>query len=96
MKIEILQEAERDLTEGFQFYECQQAGLGEYFLDTLASDIDSLQLFAGVHSKHGNYLRLLSRRFPYAVYYKMNQNTVFVCAVLDCRRDPYSNQARLE
>lgn len=46
MRILILDEAERDLEEGRQFYEAQREGLGAYFLDTLFSDIDSLQLYA--------------------------------------------------
>ena len=44
MKIEILDEAEADLIEGFHFYERQETGLGLYFLDSLFSDIDSLLL----------------------------------------------------
>jgi hypothetical protein len=47
VKIEILDEAEADLIEGFQFYERQETGLGWYFLDSLFSDIDSLLLYAG-------------------------------------------------
>jgi hypothetical protein len=31
MKLEILDQAEDDLIEGFHFYESQQAGLGSYF-----------------------------------------------------------------
>ena len=46
MKIEILESAERDLIEGFQFYEQQSTGLGNYFLDSLFSDIDSLLIYA--------------------------------------------------
>lgn len=61
MRIEILDEAERDLIEGFRFYESQSAGLGEYFLNSVFSDIDSLNLYAGVHSHHFGYLQ---RGFP--------------------------------
>ena len=43
MKIEILDEAQQDLIDGFRFYESQSIGLGDYFLDSLFSDIDSLQ-----------------------------------------------------
>ena len=43
--------AERDLLIGFVFYETQAEGLGQYFLDSLFSDIDALALFAGVHPK---------------------------------------------
>lgn len=35
MKVQILDEAERDLLEGSWFYEAQEEGLGAYFLDTL-------------------------------------------------------------
>jgi plasmid stabilization system protein ParE len=42
-RVEILDEAEQDLIDGARFYEAQGPGLGEYFLDSLFSDIDSLQ-----------------------------------------------------
>lgn len=47
MKIEILDEAQEDLIQGFRFYESQEPGLGAYFLDCLFSDIDSLLVYAG-------------------------------------------------
>lgn len=47
MKIEILDEAEDDLIEGFHFYEAQQSGLGTYFLTNLYGDIESLRLHGG-------------------------------------------------
>ena len=49
MKIAVLDEAERDLRDGFAFYESQTSGLGDYFLNTLFADIDSLRLYAGIH-----------------------------------------------
>jgi hypothetical protein len=49
MRILILDEAERDLEEGRRFYEEQREGLGAYFRDSLVSDIDSLQFYAGIH-----------------------------------------------
>lgn len=89
MTIRILDAAECDLAEGRDFYEKQRAGLGTYFLDTLFSDIDSLQLYAGIHRIFfGKYHRLLSRRFPFAIYYTLSGDTVTVHAVLDCRRNP--------
>ena len=89
MKVRILESAARDLIGGSQFYDRQEAGLGEYFLDSLFSDIDSLQLYAGIHAQHfGTFRRLLSKRFPFAVYYEFEQDTAIVYAVLDCRCDP--------
>ena len=89
MKVKILNSANRDLIDGFWFYEKQAKGMGSYFLDTLFSDIDSLRIYAGIHSIHfEKYYRLLSKRFPIAVYYRIEDKTVLIYAVLDCRRAP--------
>jgi len=97
MKVSILPSAMQDLADGFGFYEQQEAGLGGCFLDSLFSDIDSLQISAGVHSVHfGRYHRLLAKRFPYAVYYTVTEETAYVRAVLDCRRDPQWIRGRLK
>lgn len=63
MRVEVLDEAEQDLVDGAHFYEVQEPGLGQYFLDSLFSDVDSLQLYAGIHPVHFGYHRLLSKRF---------------------------------
>jgi hypothetical protein len=88
MTVEILPEAEQDLVDGFSFYEMQRSGLGTYFRDSLFSDIDSLEFFGGVHMQVFGYHRLLSRRFPFAVYYRVQDEKVQVYAVLDCRQSP--------
>ena len=49
MMIEILSEAQDDLVAGAKFYEGRRVGLGEFFLNSLYSDIDSLLLYAGIH-----------------------------------------------
>ena len=95
MKVLILDEAEQDLTDGFHFYERQDEGLGDYFLDSLFSDIDSLQLYAGIHPVRFGYHRLLSKRFPVAIYYRFEGGVVRVYAVLDCRQDPMKIRDRL-
>ena len=89
MIIKILDLAERDLVEGFRFYEAQEPGLGSYFLTNLYADIESLKLYAGVHARpFKGYYRLLSHRFPFAVFYTFEKNLVSIHAVVDCRRDP--------
>lgn len=88
MKVSIQPSALADLRVGFRFYEKQQAGLGGYFLDSLYSDIDSLVLYAGIHSQHWGKYRLLSNRFPFAVYYELHDDLIKVRAVLDLRKEP--------
>jgi hypothetical protein len=94
--ITILPSARKDLASGFAFYESQEPGLGSYFMDSLFAEIDSLELYAGIHPAVFNYYRFLSKRFPYAVYYSMEAGTVLVKAVLDCRRDPAFIRRQLE
>ena len=88
MRIEILLEAEKDLVDGYAFYERQLQGLGQYFLDSLFSDLESLHLYAGIHAMHFGYHRLLAKRFPFIVYYRIQDKVIRVYAVLDCLRDP--------
>ena len=43
--------------------------MGDYFAAALAADIDSLILFAGIHPMEFGLHRALSKRFPFGVYY---------------------------
>jgi plasmid stabilization system protein ParE len=89
MRIKLLSSALKDLYEGRLFYEKQGEGLGGYFFDSLFSDIDSLLLYAGIHPMVFGYHRMLAKRFPYAIYYRFEKETlVVVRRVLDLRRDP--------
>jgi plasmid stabilization system protein ParE len=88
VNLRLLSLAEADLLAGFVFYERQSPGVGVYFLDSLTADIESLRLHAGIHRRMVGVFRLLSRRFPYAVYYRVEGDEVQVWRVLDCRCDP--------
>jgi hypothetical protein len=96
VRIQIFDNAKLDLVDGFSFYEMQEKGVGQYFLDSLYSDIDSLALYAGMHPKKSGYFHwTLSKRFPYAIYYTLEDDLVSVHAVLDCRQDPNQIEDRL-
>ena len=95
MRIEILDRAKQDFLDGFRFYEEQSEGVGRYFVDSLMADIESLQLYAGVHAKQLGYYRMRARRFPFAIYYRLEEEVIQVHAVLDCRRNPAWIRKRL-
>jgi hypothetical protein len=60
-KVIALKEVANDLKEGRLFYDRKEPGIGDYFFDSLISDIESLKLFAGIHSKRFGYHRMLSK-----------------------------------
>ena len=97
MKVRIIEPAEQDPLDGYLFYESQAEGVGQYFLDCLYSEIDSLALFAGTHRKvFREFHWLLSKRFPYAVYCTLEDKIALVDAILDCGQNPKSIEKRLE
>ncbi len=96
MKIQILSSAYNDLIAGKEFYDKMSEGLGDYFFDSLFSDIDSLLLYGGIHRKVYGYYRLLAKRFPYAIYYKIDEDErITIWRVLDCRQNPTKTKKSL-
>lgn len=95
-EVVILREVADDLNDGKIFYDQSEPGVGDYFWDSLLADIESLIIYAGIHSRaHGLY-RMLARRFPYAVYYEIAAEVVYVVAVLPMRRSPEWVKRKLE
>jgi len=88
MEIIYLEEVEFDLRDGREFYERQQPGIGDYFVDSVLADAESLALYAGIHSEHFGFFRMLGKTFPFAIYYLAEGEVVSVCAILDMRREP--------
>lgn len=97
MKIKLHSSAKKDLKDGYYFYEDQETTIGDYFLGSLSSDIDSLIITAGIHQIIFNkYYRMLSKRFPFAIYYTISESTIHVEAILDCRKKPAWIRKRLK
>ena len=95
-KLRIVSSGIEDLESGRAFYNHSAEGIGEYFLDSLFSDIESLKLYGGIHSKQFGFHRMLSRKFPFAIYYLVKENEVVVYRVLDCRENPGKRKEQLE
>jgi len=96
MKIRVMSEAHLDLAKGTLFYDTQSQGLGTKFLNAMESAIESLLKFAGMHARDNGYHRMLVRKFPFVVYYRMVDDVIEVVAVIDCRRDPEWIARRLD
>ncbi len=95
MKIRLTGGAERYLQRGADFYNGIRDDLGVYFNDCLASDIDSLVLYAGIHAQVDGWYYTYSTRFPFVIWYGLDGDYVVIFAVLDCRSEPLDNDAIL-
>jgi hypothetical protein len=87
-RVTILADAAEDMEAARDFYEGQERGVGEYCVDPLLADIESLGLFSGIHPLHFGVHRMLTSRFPFGIYYREHGDETQVFAVLDLRRDP--------
>ena len=74
--------AQKDLQDAKSFYDEQAENLGDYFIDSLFVDLDSLQFYAGIHEQHLGYYKMLAKRFPYTIYYDIENEFVIVHAIL--------------
>ena len=86
--IQVLTYAIDDLEIGIKFYDKLEEGVGDYFWDSLLADIESLVIYAGIHSRKHGFYRMLAKRFPYAIYYEIKKETAYIYAILPMRRDP--------
>lgn len=96
MRIEILTQAKEDLLDGYLFYERQEVGIGDYFLDSMSADIDSLRLHHGYHRQFFGFHRMIAKVFPFSIYYRVVGEVIYVDAVVDQRKNPTSIKRLLE
>ncbi len=92
----VLNEVKHDLDEGRDFYDKKENGIGNYFWDSLIADIDSLLIYAGIHSKRFGLYRMQAKRFPYAIYYDIQNEAAIVVAVLPMYRNPVWIKSKLK
>ena len=88
-------EAEADLANAQSWYEQQRAGLGAAFLLCVEEVLERIDRTPEIYrAVYHDVRRALTRRFPYAVYYRIAGNTVVVLGILHTRRDPRAWQSR--
>ncbi len=78
-----------ELDEAYNWYESQQQGLGDEFLDYVDGMLNRIcqqpESYAAVYQ---DVRRAVLRRFPYVVSYRIVSSRVVVTGVFHGRRDP--------
>jgi len=82
-------EVREELDEAYSWYESQQAGLGDEFLDCVDEMLNRIcQMPESYAVVYRDVRRAVVRRFPYAVYYRIVSSRVIVTAIFHSRREP--------
>ncbi len=82
-------EARTDLLDTFRWYQEQRSGLGFDFKLCVDEVFSKLQKHPSIYKKvYQNIRRAVTRRFPFSVFYIIENNNVIILAVLHARRDP--------
>ena len=89
-------EAKAELLDTFQWYQKQRQGLGFDFKLCVDEILSKIQKNPFVHKKvFQNVRRSAIKRFPFGVFYIVENNTIIILAVLHARRDPMNWKSRI-
>lgn len=90
MKLKILELASFEIEDTKQYYNLQQAKLGDRFKKDVQKSIDNIVLSPKLYPQVENSMRrCLLHRFPYGIFYAIDDDTVVVLSVAHQRREPY-------
>lgn len=88
-------EVRKELKETYSWYESQQLGLGDEFINCVDEMLSRICLMPEAYAVvYRDVRRAVVQRFPFAVYYRIVSSRVIITAVFHGRRDPESWQAR--
>ena len=89
MRAILLDDAQRDFEEIYDYLENVTPGAGRKLYRELQKVIDRIEYFPRSYALAYKQFRLATvRRFKYGVYYHVGRKYVFIHAIIDLRRDP--------
>ena len=88
-RIEIRDQAGQEFIESYLWYEAQRSGLGEEFHDEVHEHFTILLERPKSFAKwRGPYSRIILRRFPFLIVFRIVKNVVIIFSVFHVKRDP--------
>ncbi len=89
MRLRYTRRAKHDVEFAFEWYEKQRRGLGFEFLDCIEIAIKGILTFPEMHQLcHSNFRRCVIRRFPFSIFYTIEDKEIVIHSVFDNRQDP--------
>jgi len=78
-----------DASAAYQWYEAQATGLGDEFLRSFYASVAVAGRNPVIFKKtYTDFRRILLRRFPYALYYRIENEAVVFFLLFHCARHP--------
>ncbi len=88
MKLSYTDRAKIDIELAFAWYEKQRIGLGFNFLDCIESAVKAIIENPDMYRVYySNFRGCVIRRFPFLIFYTIENNEVVVHSVFDSRQD---------
>ena len=96
MKISFVPEAAKDLGDAVEWYEAERKGLGKSFAKTIDESVLRIARypFFATEVKAGIF-RSLVKRYPYAVYYAIQEDDIMIYAIAHLHRKTFYWSSRL-
>ncbi len=89
LEVRLRPEAEQDLSDAATWYEEQLPALGHQFLDRVLQTFSTISETPLMYPVvHRNTRRALVHRFPFGVYYRVEDTAIVVVAVMHGSRHP--------
>ncbi len=94
--LHFLPEVEEDVIASYVWYEEKALGLGEEFLRVFYACAGEISQNPLLYPKvYREYRRRLLKRFPYTIYFKMEDSEIIIFGLFHCARDPRTIRAKL-
>ena len=98
LRLIVRQEAERDILEAIKWYEDHEPGVGKEFLVEVNAAINLAYQAPLIHRRlrrQPEVRRILTRRFPYRIFYILSEHAIVVFAILHAFRHDRNWRQRL-
>jgi len=88
-QVRVRSEARADLEDAALWYEMQRSGLGSEFIDEVERTFDRVASDPSAYRiLHRETRRAVLQRFPFGVFYRIQERTIIVVAVMHSSRNP--------
>lgn len=89
--------AQQDIRKAISWYRDQSRNLPEKFIEKVDESLEKIQGNPEHYQKRYNEIRIaFTRKFPYGIYYTVEENTIFVHAVLHTKQNPKTAEKRIQ